>query len=131
MQQIYNSSGMCYLWFAIKYKLKNEKPAKLQNKSIWILMVLLNKIFFSYCSSVHRGMCESSWERKDREEIASRSNVAIFSPTRLLLSRVPITVLISNIHHASLKHKDASEKVINAQSSPKSWNQTLKLKVFS
>ena len=31
MQQIYNSSGMCYLWFAIKYKLKNEKPAKLQN----------------------------------------------------------------------------------------------------
>lgn len=83
------------------------KTAEMLN--VLVLMVLLNKMVFPP-TAVQLTVYVNHRKSKDGEEISSWRNVAISSPTRLLLSCLPIKILTSSVHHAFLKRNDASEE---------------------
>lgn len=62
---------MCYLWFAIKYKLKNEKPAKLQNNRDAESLDFdgfINKIFFPPTAAQYTMVCVNHPEKARTEK---------------------------------------------------------------
>lgn len=87
---------------------------------VLVLMVLLNKIFFSPTAA--QLTVYMNHHKSKGEEIPSWRNVALSSATRLLLSWLPITILTSSVQHAFLKCKYASqEKKVHQRCEVKHW----------
>lgn len=114
MQQIYNSSDMWYLWFAVKCRqLKNDQLVLLQyNRDAECLGFdgFINKIFFPP-TAAQLTVLLNRLKSKDGEEKPSRRNVAILVlPQGYYYPACPSQLSFQVFTNAILKRKDASDE---------------------